>query len=196
MWFAKALVQRFLTGMQNGKGLTVIGFGKAHPDTITNAYAHKHTHTHKQIMGVLWANTPRPLGLYWSWDQTDRLLRDFCKGTLFLHRQKAYGCLQGRGPAWKFRDMLQSTIAIITGAAAKAALALSKVCESHKIFAEKNIKMQHNTAATNVGHPVRRAGVFKAANCYWTVNFNSDVLTLTHWWKFSSFHATFAPMRT
>lgn len=57
-------------------------------------------------------------------------------------------------------------------------LALSKVCESHKIFAEKNIKMQHNTAATNVGHPVRRAGVFKAANCYWTVNFNSDALTL------------------
>lgn len=40
-------------GMQNGKGLTLIGFGKAHPDTISNAYAHVHTHTHKQIMGVL-----------------------------------------------------------------------------------------------------------------------------------------------
>lgn len=54
--------------------------------------------------------------------------------------------------------------AIITGAAVKTALVLSKVCELHKIFAEKNVKTQHNTAA-NVGHPTMSAGVFKAANC-------------------------------
>lgn len=44
--------------------------------------------------------------------------------------------------------------AIITAAAVKAALMLSKVCEAHKIFAENKVKMQHNTATTNVGPPV------------------------------------------
>lgn len=65
--------------------------------------------------------------------------------------------------------------AIITAAAVKAAVVLSEVCESHKIFAEKNVKMQHNTATTNVGHPVY---LKLYLNCYWTVNFNRGTLTV------------------
>ena len=120
-------------GMQNEKGLTLIGFSKALPDTLTNACTRAGTHTHTQ-KGDLWVNTPGPSELYWLWDQTDRLVSCMTP----LNWKRAYGRFQHRFHVWNFGGVLQSAFtAIIPGAAVKAVLVLLKVCESQNYSQRK-----------------------------------------------------------